>query len=331
VTSRRIAGNEKTPMKIVALGISALAAVGAAQGPAAPATADLVLTVTRFFETAEQYARTFRNLTVEETRILEEFDESGRVKKRREIVADLVVYRPARSGAGENDVREYRDARLVDGKAVARRDKRALDLITRATTRGSLAEELQVINRENQRYDLRFRAGPFTISQIPRSTMREDWDTLPITQHTFRFNWVGPTQVNGHDVVELEYRETMPLERHPAVNGDFYKGMGLASFFERGRLWLDATTYQVRRSRWEIAGVHPALPAPMQLISVESTYVESRFGILVPARIVVEWYENVKSKAESGFVRAARTTYTYGAFRQFGVTTDEAVATPAGR
>jgi len=70
------------PVTIVALGISALAVVSAAQGPAAPAAADLVLTVTRFFETADQYARTFRNLTVEETRILEEFDESGRLKSR---------------------------------------------------------------------------------------------------------------------------------------------------------------------------------------------------------------------------------------------------------
>src|SRR5688500_366941 len=104
-------------MKILALGISALTVLGAAQGPAAPAAADLVLTVTRFFETAEQYARTFRNLTVEETRILEEFDESGRVKKRREIVADLVVYRPTRNGDAGGA--EYRDVRLVDGKAVA--------------------------------------------------------------------------------------------------------------------------------------------------------------------------------------------------------------------
>ena len=77
--------------------------------------------------------------------------------------------------------------------------------------------------------------------------------------------------------------------------------------------------------------MHPALPAPVQLFGAESTYVDSRFGILVPERIVVEWYENLKSKAKPAFALAARTTYTYGAFRQFGVTTDEAVARPAGR
>ena len=115
------------------------------------------------------------------------------------------------------------------------------------------------------------------------------------------------------------------------MGGGLYKGMGITSFFERGRLWLDAATHQLRRSRWEIAGAHPALPAPIQLFGAESTYVESRFGILVPERIVVEWYENLKSKAKPVFGLAARTTYTYAAFKRFGVTTDETIATPAGR
>ena len=132
---------------MTAFAIGAFALVTAAQGPVAPAAADLELTLTRFFETAAQYAQTFRNLTVEETRVIEEFDESGRVRKRREIVADLVVYRPARNGDAGSA--EYRDVRLVDGKAVAQRGKRALDLITRAMTRASLEEELRLINRES--------------------------------------------------------------------------------------------------------------------------------------------------------------------------------------
>jgi hypothetical protein len=282
--------------------------------------------VARFFETADQYSRTFRNLTVEETRVIEEFDESGRVRKRRVIVADLVVYRPARGADG--NAREYRDARVVDGKPVARREKRALDVITRATNSASLTEELRLLDRENRRHDLSFSAGPFTITQIPRSTMREEWDTVPIAKQTFQFTLVGPTQVNGHDVVEVEYREVVSAHRHPAAASDLWKGMGITSFFERGRLWVDAATHQLRRGRWEIAGVHPALSAPIQLFGTESTYVESRFGILLPDRIVVEWYVNRKPKAKPTFARAARTTYTYGAFKQFGVTTDETVATP---
>ena len=61
-------------MKMTAFAMAALAVVSAAQDPVAPAAADLELAVTRFLETADQYARTFQNLTVEETTVHEEFD-----------------------------------------------------------------------------------------------------------------------------------------------------------------------------------------------------------------------------------------------------------------
>jgi hypothetical protein len=205
---------------------------------------------------------------------------------------------------------------------VSQRGKRALDLITRAATSPTLAEELRLIDKESTRYDFSRSVGGFTIYQLPRAeaTLRND----------FRFKWVGTTQLNGHDVVELEYREVMPRSRQPGIDG-LHTGKGVTSFFERGRLWLDTETHQLRRTQFEIAGVHPALPAPIPLVALESTYVESRFGILVPERIVIEFYENSKSKATPVFARMARMTFTYGAFRQFGVTTDETVAVPTGR
>jgi hypothetical protein len=321
--ARPTSNEANTLMKTTAFAataFAALAVVVAAQGPATPAVADLEARLSRFFETATQYAQTFRNLTVEETRVIEEFDDSGRVKKRREIVADLVLYRPARDG--EVGGAEYRDVRLVDGKAVAQRGKRALDLITRAMNSASVAEELRLISRESLRYEFRWHVGNFVVSQLhrPESVLRND----------FRFNRVGPTRINGHDVIEIEYREVVPRSQQPGIDR-IYKAMGITSFFERGRLWLDATTSQARRSRFEIAGAHPALPMPVQLLGIESTYVDSRFGIGVPERIVAEFYENRKSKAKPLFGLTARTTYTYGAFKRFGVTTDETVLTPADR
>jgi hypothetical protein len=137
--------------------IAALTAATAAQGPVVP-VADLERTVNRFFETAAQYEQTFRNLAVEETRLIEELDQSGRVKKRREIVADLVVYRTARNG-DDSGATEYRDARVVDGKAVAQRGKRALDLITRAMTRGSVQEGRQALRLQSTRRRLYHRSN----------------------------------------------------------------------------------------------------------------------------------------------------------------------------
>ena len=313
---------------LAVLALAALTTVSAAprdwprdwQGPVASAAADLEPMLTRFFESAARYEQTFRNLTAEETRVIEEFDDSGRVKKRRVIVADLVVYRPTRDAAA--GAAEFRDVRLVDGKPVSQRSKRALDLITRAMSRASLEEELRLIGRESHRYEFNWHIGNFAIHQLPRleSVLRDN----------FRFTRVGPAQVNGHNVVELEYREVMTRPNQSGIDG-LYKRMGVTSFFERGRVWLDAATNELRRGRFEFAGVHPALPGPIQLLGIESTYVESRFGILVPDRIVAEFYRNQKSKSKPVFGLAARTTYTYGAFKQFGVSTDETIATPAGR
>jgi len=60
---------------------------------------------------------------------------------------------------------EYRDVRDVDGKPVKKRSERALDVINRAISAESLKRELEVIDRENQRYDLNFRVNDATVNQ----------------------------------------------------------------------------------------------------------------------------------------------------------------------
>ena len=80
-----------------------------------------------------------------------------------------------------------------------------------------------------------------------------------------------------------------------------------------------------------VAGVHPALPGPVTIVRREGTFTESRFGILVPQRAVVEFFERGKqaNSQPQTFFRAARTTFTYTAFRQFSVATEETIAAPA--
>ena len=58
-----------------------------------PSPADLDQIVTRVLESNATYVQTFRNLVAEETKDIQQIDDSGRVK-RRAIVSDLVVYFP---------------------------------------------------------------------------------------------------------------------------------------------------------------------------------------------------------------------------------------------
>src|SRR5215470_81708 len=118
---------------------------GTAPSTAAPSSAEIDAVITGVVNAAKEYEKVFRNLVADETRLVEVFDQSGQVKKRREIASDLVVYPSSRDAA---ETAEYRDVRSVDGKAVEKRSKRALDVLTRASQSTSIKKELDLINRE---------------------------------------------------------------------------------------------------------------------------------------------------------------------------------------
>jgi hypothetical protein len=282
--------------------------------PATPA--DLDRLVTRLLDNIEEYEKTFRNLAAEETKIIEVYRASGDVEKRRQIVSDLLVYRSSR--AGSDATIEYRDVRSVDGKAVQKRGERALQLLTNASRAETLEKELQAINRETYRYEFHRHMRGFTIHQGGVSKRgRED----------FQFAWVGREQIAGHDVVVLDYRQTGP---NPRSTLPLPKEFGNPSLLHRGRLWLDAQTCQLWRDVWEIVAPHPATPEPVVMIHRESTYTPSRFGILVPERIVFDWlgrFSHPKSGRPS-FALSERTTFTYGSFKRFDVATDERIKMP---
>ena len=168
-----------------------------------PSQADIDAVLTQFVAAAKEYQRVFRNLVAEETKVAEVFEQSGRLKQQRTIVADLLVYRPTQSPG--------------DGKG-----------------RG------------------------------PNSGL---------------------------------------------------KMLGFSSSFMRGRIWIDADSFQLRRDRWELAGIHPKAPDPLTIVRRETSFTESRFDILVPERAVVEFFERGKQTRNQPptFFRAARTTFTYTA------------------
>lgn len=158
--------------------------------------------VARYVRTADDYEKILLNLTVEETRLVEVFDESGRLDKRREIVSNLVIYQPQRGSAAEKT--EYRDVHSVDGKPIKKRSNRALELLARASQSNSIQKELEMIDRESGRYDLNFHFVGSTDQGGAAFRAREK----------FRVNWVGRDQVNGHDVVVLNYQDA-PSRNNP--------------------------------------------------------------------------------------------------------------------
>jgi hypothetical protein len=284
------------------------------------AGADLDQFVTRSQASVEEYRKTFRNLVAEETKNIEVFKASGEVDRRRQIVSDLLVYYTSRDG--KDRTTEYRDAQSVDGQIVEKRGERALKLLTKASGASSLEKELEAINHETRRHEFTRHLRGIAIDQL----------ALPKPRDAFQVELVGREQIAGHDVVVLAYRQTAPIPGKESTL-PLPKELQNARILRRGRLWLDAQTAQLWRSVWELVVPHPDIAEPLVMIRSESSYGPSRFGILVPERVVFDWllrFSHPKNGRPS-FGLSERTTFSYGSFKRFDVNTDEKIKAPEAR
>jgi hypothetical protein len=93
---------------------------------------------------------------------------------------------------------------------------------------------------------------------------------------------------------------------------------------ERGKIWLDVKDYSVWSWESERTVVDRDITTPAVYMRDEMEYVPSAFGILVPKTIITSFFD--KQETDKPTVRlTGRTTYTYDAFKRFGISTDSEV------
>ena len=262
--------------------------------------------VTAYLVQAEAYHEVFRNLVADEVKLIEVFDSTGKPSRQRRVISDLVVYSPSRSAVA---TAEYRDAREVDGKPVQRRPDRALKLVTDAASSATLEKELALINAVTRRYEFNSHWSGFTINQ---------GGLLKTSRDAFRLAWEGRDRMANHPVIVIGYEQVAPLRSG-------VQPQGKQTQVYRGRLWLDEVTAQLRREEWEMTIEPPSAIQPLVAISEEATFVESPLGILVPERLVFNWFghSHTPKNAPPTLSLRERTTFTYSAFRQFGVEVEQ--------
>jgi hypothetical protein len=285
------------------------------RGQAGAAPADVETLIARSNATAAEYMQVFRGLTAEETKVIEVVDERGQVEKRREIVSDLLVYQTARG----SEVTEFRDVRTVDGKPVERRGERALELLKRAARQDTIRKELETIDREHRRYEFGRGVRNFAIGQF---IFPAGW------QKTYDVAIDGRERVDGHDTVIMRHRQLVSSQRGRSL--PLAREFGDPPRLWRGRDWHDAETGQLRRAEREFTAKHPAVAEPIVLVRSEAHYVDSRFGILLPQRLVFQWrlrFSHPKGQPPA-YLLNERVTFTYGEFRRFEVATSETIAPP---
>jgi hypothetical protein len=271
----------------------------------AAATADLIR---RAAARQREYKERFKDLTAEETQRVEEYDDKG-LKRRREVVSDLIIYQ---SQLDSSVAVEYRNVRLVDGKAVAGRDRRVEQLFGRLAKADSRKKELERIHRESKRYDLNYSAYGYTLHQGEPLDER--------LSPSYRFTVTGGERIDGHDVIVVRYEQ---VSRYPELtfNLSLPERLKGAEPLYRGRLWLDRDTARLRREERELTIRHASLPSPLTLIKYEFYYADSRFEILTPTRIIISTYSRGRDLPGGGaeLSLGGRVVFEYGKFSRFGV------------
>ncbi len=270
----------------------------------------------------ENYRETFRNLLADETKIFEDYDRSGKASEKTVVKSNFLVYQ---SGKNPRATTELRNITEVDGKPVANSQKRSEEFLAELEKEKTLETELQKIQKESTRYDKTWEVYSLTIN--PAVAL------APNLRPFFDFKLLGTElyQGNGSEVYVLSFQQTRPSP-YISFNGKAPAGEGLSldfkldvpgelkktNVFLRGKLWIDAKTFQIWREERELA-VQTA--EPLLLLSNVFEYQASDFGILVPKTILLDIFTIKKEKGAGRFVsvKDAEMIFEYTKFRQTNV------------
>ncbi len=262
-----------------------------------------------------EYRAKFKDLTADEEQKVEEYDGEGKLKRQRRIVSELVIYQ---SQLNASLTAEYRNVRSVDGKAVAKREERLVNLFKRLAKADSVKKELDRVSRENQRYAHRYSMNGLTLNQgeLLHESLRA----------SFQFTDASRERVNGREVIVLQYQQ---VKQDPGLSLEFHSlpsALKGAEPLYRGRLWLDAETAQIWREEREVTLRHSSWNHPLVLWRFEFEYVGSSFGILTPQQIVWSSYDNGRTGADKQpeLLLGGKVTFEYSAFRRFDVNSPDA-------
>lgn len=258
------------------------------------------------------YVETFKNLLSEEKKTFEIFDKKGGVKKRRTVRSTFIVYQLLKD---EGQIAEFRNVISVDEKRLENTDERAKDFFEKVVASASSQAELDRIRDESSRFDEDFAISGLTLFQaIPFSgSLRK----------SFKFVLLGKESGPSGDVFVVGYHQ---IGTNPAITISSSRTTNASHNYDieidddevelnprvRGQLWIDASTFNVRR---EIRNrtIQPAgYEKPMVVAENSFEYAESNFGVLLPRKITHLQYRVRLEDREA--LKDTRVEFEYGNF-----------------
>jgi hypothetical protein len=250
------------------------------------------------------YLDTFKNLLSEEKKSFEVFDKKGEVKKRRTVDSTFLVYQLVKD---EGQITEFRNVVAVDGKRLDSTDERAKNFFEKVVASESSQKELDHIQDESTRFDEDFAINGLTLFQAIALS-----DPL---RKAFRFAVAGKetgVYVVSYDQISANPAITINSSGSHNYDVEIDDNDTQLNSKIRGKLWIDATTFNVRRELRERT-IQPAeFDRPLAVAVDTFEYADSEFGILTPQRITHLQFR-VKLKDRQA-IKDAKVEFDYGKF-----------------
>lgn len=266
----------------------------------------------------ENYRQTFKNLLADETKIFEVFDKNGNLKKKTTVKSSFLVYQ---SGKNDKITQELRNVLEVNGKLIPDSQKRSEKFLAELEKATTLEKELKELQAESSKYDTSWLIYGLTLNQAIA--------LAPNLRPFFDFKLLGTE--NGNEVYVISYQQTkkspnIVINDKVEATNDFTvnfnintpDGLKNTNVFLRGKLWIDAKTFQLRREERELTA---QTAEPLLLLSNIFEYQSSDYGILLPKTILINGFNFKKAKSGEKFLSLKETSvnFEYSRYRQTNV------------
>jgi len=284
---------------------------------ASPTPVSLETILTEAEKRTVSYRENFNSLLADETKTFEEFDKKGKPDDKRTVESNFLVYQSAKD---PEKIFEYRNVVRVDGKTVGG-DKRAEDFFEKVLKSTTADKELDRVRTESNRYDKGLDISGLTLNQAVI--------LAPNLRPVFDFKLLASEIIEGNEVFVVEYRQNADSpdiaigaanENKAKINIEVGKDKNLNGRL-RGKLWIDARTFQLWREESEVIVQPNVIRNPLTAQTNTFEYQKSDFGILVPKKIIVQsYFIKIKNKGEEviHFLQT-RATFEYTKFTKSDV------------
>jgi hypothetical protein len=258
------------------------------------------------------YLETFKNLLSEEKKTFEIYEKSGKIKKRKTVDSTFLVYQLTKE---QGRVAEFRNVTAVDGKKVPNVDDRAKDFFEKVVAADNSQKEYERIRDESSRFDEDFAINGLTLFQAIALS-----DEL---RGRFRFTMAGRESIGGKTVYVVLFEQIRAdpaiTVNSPSATNNYDIEIEGPTNVEldariRGKLWIDADTFNVRRELRERTIQPVGLAQPVVVAEDELEYTDSAFGILTPQTLThVQYRVRLKDGVAS---KDTKIVFEYGKFTQ---------------